>query len=105
MRSSEGAAFPQIVSGHGGCEARAWVVGLSREGSVGIAEEGAVDGGDGDVRPDVEYRSKHILPNDRRGRAFLNDAATVQNHEALCGPGRLVQVMERHDHGQAVLPV
>ena len=80
-------------------------VGLSWEGSVGIAEKGAVDRRDADVRPDAEDRSEHFLPNDRSGRAFLDDAAIVQDHEALRVPGRLVQVMERHDHGEAVLTV
>ena len=54
---------------------------------------------------DVEDRSQHVLPNNRRGRALLNNAATVQNHQALRVLGCMVQVMERHDHGQAMLPV
>ena len=74
-------------------------------GRVGMAEKGAVDGRDADVRTDVEDGSEHVLPDDRRGRAFLDNAALVQNHQALRVPGRLVQVVERHDHGKAVLTV
>ena len=87
------------------CEPRVRAVALSLEGSVRIAEKGAVDRRDADVRLDVEDRSKHILPDNRRGRPFLNNAAIVQDHQALGVPGRLVQVVERHDHRQAVLPV
>ena len=42
------------------------------------------------MRPDVEDRSEHVLPNDRRWRSFLNNAALVRNHQMLHVLGRLV---------------
>ena len=57
------------------------------------------------MRPDIEDRSEHLLPNDRRGWAFLNYPAAVQNHQALRVLRCLVQVMEHHENRQPLFPV
>ena len=72
---------------------------------MGVAEEGTVDGRDADVGFDVEDGSEDFITNDRRGRAFFNNATFMQDHQSFCVLRSLIQVVERHDDGQVALLV